>query len=235
MTDEDAPPITPCKPSCSPSPSLEIGKIHQGDCIELMQQIDTGTIDLVFADPPFNIGYEYDEYHDRQEDEEYIAWSRAVDGRGPPRPQAGRHVLAGDRRRVRGRAEGRRGAQDRLHDAQLGRLVLHVRRQLHEEVLALARALVPLREGREQLHVQRRGPERARAVGAGAGVRRQAGEPERPAAGRHLDSAAAGFAGRLRPDGRHRGTSPAWPARSRSGRAFTAARCRSSCWAGSSA
>ena len=55
----------------------------------------------------------------------------AVDGGSPPRAQAGRHVLAGDRRRIRGRAEGRRRAQDRLRDAQLGRVVLHVRRQLH--------------------------------------------------------------------------------------------------------
>ena len=60
----------------SAAQSLEIGKIHQGDCLELMRQIEAGTIDLVFADPPFNIGYEYDEYHDRQDDEEYIAWSR---------------------------------------------------------------------------------------------------------------------------------------------------------------
>jgi site-specific DNA-methyltransferase (adenine-specific) len=60
-----------------PISALELGKIHQGDCIELMQQIDSGTIDLVFADPPFNIGYQYDQYHDRQEDDEYIAWSRA--------------------------------------------------------------------------------------------------------------------------------------------------------------
>jgi DNA modification methylase len=60
----------------SPTPSLEIGKIHQGSCLELMREIGAGTIDLVFADPPFNIGYEYDEYHDRQADEEYIAWSR---------------------------------------------------------------------------------------------------------------------------------------------------------------
>ncbi len=56
--------------------SLELGRIHQGDCLELMRQIEGGTIDLVFADPPFNIGYEYDEYHDRQEDDEYIDWSR---------------------------------------------------------------------------------------------------------------------------------------------------------------
>ena len=72
-----------------------------------MQQIEAGTIDLVFADPPFNIGYEYDEYHDEQDDDEYVAWSRAVDRRSAPRAQAGRHVLAGDRRRIRGRAEGR--------------------------------------------------------------------------------------------------------------------------------
>lgn len=56
--------------------TLELGKIHQGDCIERMRQIESGTIDLVFADPPFNIGYEYDEYHDRQSDDEYIEWSR---------------------------------------------------------------------------------------------------------------------------------------------------------------
>src|SRR4051812_1915290 len=60
----------------APVRSLAIGKIHQGDCFELMRQIESGTIDLVFADPPFNIGYEYDEYHDRQADEEYLNWSR---------------------------------------------------------------------------------------------------------------------------------------------------------------
>ena len=54
--------------------SLKLGKIHQGDCIKLMKKIDDGSIDLVFADPPFNIGYEYDEYDDRQDDEKYLAW-----------------------------------------------------------------------------------------------------------------------------------------------------------------
>ena len=54
--------------------SLASGKIHQGDCIELMQQIDAGSVDLVFADPPFNIGYEYDQYDDRQDDQKYLDW-----------------------------------------------------------------------------------------------------------------------------------------------------------------
>jgi DNA modification methylase len=53
---------------------LASGKIHQGDCIKLMQKIDAGTVDLVFADPPFNIGYEYDQYDDRQEDQKYLDW-----------------------------------------------------------------------------------------------------------------------------------------------------------------
>jgi DNA modification methylase/predicted GIY-YIG superfamily endonuclease len=57
--------------------SLQPHKIHQGDCIELMKQIESDTINLVFADPPFNIGYEYDEYHDEQDADEYVAWSRA--------------------------------------------------------------------------------------------------------------------------------------------------------------
>jgi site-specific DNA-methyltransferase (adenine-specific) len=56
---------------------LEIGTIHQGDCIDLMRQIEAGTIDLAFADPPFNIGYEYDAYHDRQDPDQYVAWSRS--------------------------------------------------------------------------------------------------------------------------------------------------------------
>jgi site-specific DNA-methyltransferase (adenine-specific) len=60
-----------------PPSTLEIGKIHLGDCIDLMRQMEPGTIDLVFADPPFNIGYDYDAYHDRQDADEYVAWSRA--------------------------------------------------------------------------------------------------------------------------------------------------------------
>ncbi|HJQ80665.1 MAG TPA: DNA methyltransferase [Lacipirellulaceae bacterium] len=57
--------------------SLNNGKIHRGDCIELMRQMEAGSVDLAFADPPFNIGYEYDQYHDRQDPDEYVAWSRA--------------------------------------------------------------------------------------------------------------------------------------------------------------
>ena len=52
-----------------------LGKIHNGDCIEQMRALPDGAIDLVFADPPFNIGFKYDQYQDRLEDDKYLAWS----------------------------------------------------------------------------------------------------------------------------------------------------------------
>ncbi|MGN6544117.1 MAG: DNA-methyltransferase [Aureliella sp.] len=54
-----------------------LGKIHHGDCVQGMQGIPDGMIDLAFADPPFNIGYEYDEYDDRLDSEKYLEWSAA--------------------------------------------------------------------------------------------------------------------------------------------------------------
>ncbi len=53
-----------------------LGKIHHGDCIAGMNALPAGSVDLVFADPPFNIGYDYDVYHDAQEYDHYLAWSR---------------------------------------------------------------------------------------------------------------------------------------------------------------
>ncbi len=54
-----------------------LGKVHQGDCIEEMRKLRDGCIDLAFADPPFNIGYAYDQYKDRLAHDEYLAWSGA--------------------------------------------------------------------------------------------------------------------------------------------------------------
>ena len=38
--------------------------------------MEAESVDLVFADPPFNIGYKYDLYEDRKSADEYLAWSR---------------------------------------------------------------------------------------------------------------------------------------------------------------
>ena len=55
--------------------SLNWNQICQQDCIAGMQQLPDGCVDLAFADPPFNIGYEYDVYDDRRQVEEYLDWS----------------------------------------------------------------------------------------------------------------------------------------------------------------
>ena len=52
-------------------------KLINGDCTLDLAQLSEGSVDLVFADPPFNIGYDYDVYHDRQGSEDYLAWTRS--------------------------------------------------------------------------------------------------------------------------------------------------------------
>ncbi len=54
----------------------EILGVHAGDCIRGMEQLPAGSVDLAFADPPFNIGYDYDVYDDRREAVDYLDWSR---------------------------------------------------------------------------------------------------------------------------------------------------------------
>lgn len=51
-------------------------RILQGDCIEWMGKMKPESVDLCFADPPFNIGYAYDVYEDRKSADEYLDWSR---------------------------------------------------------------------------------------------------------------------------------------------------------------
>lgn len=53
-----------------------IGRIHQGDCVQTMSRLPAESVHLIFADPPFNIGYKYDEYDDRLDSEKYLEWSR---------------------------------------------------------------------------------------------------------------------------------------------------------------
>lgn len=54
----------------------KIDCVQQGDCIKRMAALQAGSIDLAFADPPFNIGYTYDVYDDRREADDYLEWSK---------------------------------------------------------------------------------------------------------------------------------------------------------------
>lgn len=55
-------------------PQFSMNRVVQGDSIKLLGHVPDGSIDLVFADPPFNIGYDYDVYDDRKDDETYLDW-----------------------------------------------------------------------------------------------------------------------------------------------------------------
>ncbi len=54
---------------------MELDKVHLGDCIELMKTFPDECFDLIFADPPFNIGLKYDTYKDNLSYNEYYEWS----------------------------------------------------------------------------------------------------------------------------------------------------------------
>ncbi len=49
-------------------------QIHNIDCVQGLKTLPDESVQLAFADPPFNIGYSYDVYDDRQEHEHYLDW-----------------------------------------------------------------------------------------------------------------------------------------------------------------
>lgn len=55
-----------------------LGALFKGDCLKLLPLIKDECADLVFADPPFNIGKEYGQsVNDRKADHEYLDWCHA--------------------------------------------------------------------------------------------------------------------------------------------------------------
>ena len=51
-------------------------KILQGDCLELFKNIPDSSVDMTFADPPFNLKKNYKSYKDRLEFQEYLDWCK---------------------------------------------------------------------------------------------------------------------------------------------------------------
>jgi site-specific DNA-methyltransferase (adenine-specific) len=49
-----------------------------GDCCTILPTLPAGYVDLVFADPPFNIGLDYPGYDDNRPSEEYLGFLRQV-------------------------------------------------------------------------------------------------------------------------------------------------------------
>jgi site-specific DNA-methyltransferase (adenine-specific) len=51
-----------------------INQIIHGDCIGVMRQIPDDSVDVTFADPPFNLSKRYGRYQDDKNVQEYLAW-----------------------------------------------------------------------------------------------------------------------------------------------------------------
>ena len=49
-------------------------QIHHGDCLKLFQNIPDDSVDMTFADPPFNLKKKYTTYQDSLEFQQYIKW-----------------------------------------------------------------------------------------------------------------------------------------------------------------
>lgn len=60
-----------------PPAAPPINQVIHGDCVAGLQQLPAESVDLAFADPPFNIGYDYDVYKDNLDRHQYLQWSAA--------------------------------------------------------------------------------------------------------------------------------------------------------------
>jgi site-specific DNA-methyltransferase (adenine-specific) len=61
----------------APRVTLEtgLGRLYQGDCIELMRSLDSDSVDMIFADPPFNLNKLYpSSINDNLKTERYLEW-----------------------------------------------------------------------------------------------------------------------------------------------------------------
>src|SRR2546421_3511832 len=60
----------------NPAGMPNTNQIIQGDSIKVLNEGPEGWVDLVFADPPFNIGYLYHGYNDELKTEDYLKFSK---------------------------------------------------------------------------------------------------------------------------------------------------------------
>lgn len=55
--------------------TVPLNKIICGETVQTLNSLPAEWADLVFADPPYNIGYKYDKYHDNREDDDYVSFT----------------------------------------------------------------------------------------------------------------------------------------------------------------
>jgi len=70
-------PETPCSDTVNEVADQLFNVVHRGDAVDILKRYPDNSIDLVFADPPYNLDKPYNVYEDERDDERYIAWCNA--------------------------------------------------------------------------------------------------------------------------------------------------------------
>lgn len=52
-----------------------VGKVHFKNCISVMQSMRANSVQMIFADPPFNLNKKYNTYKDNMGSNEYMEWT----------------------------------------------------------------------------------------------------------------------------------------------------------------
>lgn len=55
---------------------MNLNVILHGDCLEILRTIPDNSVDMTFADPPFNLNKKYNSYNDRRSLDTYLLWCK---------------------------------------------------------------------------------------------------------------------------------------------------------------
>lgn len=67
----------PSHARATPALATELGELYRGDCLDLLRTLDSDCVDLVFADPPFNLNKKYkSQINDNIAEHAYLDWMR---------------------------------------------------------------------------------------------------------------------------------------------------------------
>src|SRR5207248_631812 len=57
--------------------TTDLGRLYEGDCLGVLPAVNDGVVDMVFADPPFNLGKKYGKSCDDDRPHgEYVTWCK---------------------------------------------------------------------------------------------------------------------------------------------------------------
>lgn len=61
-----------------PKLKTPLGQLYEADCLDVLRSIEDESVDLAFADPPFNLGKEYtSKINDSLQETQYLDWCRS--------------------------------------------------------------------------------------------------------------------------------------------------------------